>query len=90
MKLCQVLGSVTLTERHPSLYGRALLCVQPVDGSGRAQGASFVALDDAQAGPGDVVLVLREGGSIRKILADEQAPVRSLIVGVVDRVEVGQ
>ena len=44
-------------------------------------------MDHAQAGVGDVVLVLTEGNGTRQILGDPQGPVRSMIVGIVDAVE---
>jgi len=43
--------------------------------------------DRIDAGIGDLVLVLDEGGSARVILGNPDAPVRTLIVGVVDAVE---
>jgi microcompartment protein CcmK/EutM len=38
------------------------------------------------AGPGSIVLVMDEGGSARSVLKDEAAPVRLVIVGIVDNV----
>ncbi|MCS6913089.1 MAG: EutN/CcmL family microcompartment protein [Myxococcales bacterium] len=90
MRLCRVLGPVVSTAKHPVYQGRKLLAVQPLDEHGQASGASMVAIDDVQAGRGDVVLVLQEGNGVRQLLRlGEQVPVRSLIVGIVDRVEVG-
>ena len=42
----------------------------------------------SSAGKGDLVRVLREGTGVRQILGDKTLPIRSLIVGVVDRVDV--
>ena len=61
--------------------------VQPVDETGADVGATFLAVDNAQAGPGDTVLVLREGGGIRKVLGRPNSPVKCPI-GVVDAVSV--
>jgi ethanolamine utilization protein EutN len=47
-----------------------------------------LALDAVQAGEGDTVLVLDEGNSSRLILGDSRAPVRTMIVGIVDAVHV--
>jgi microcompartment protein CcmK/EutM len=41
-----------------------------------------------EAGIGDRVLVLDEGTGARQILGDSQAPIRSVVVGVVDSVDV--
>lgn len=59
------------------------MMVAPEDGS-----ASFLAVDTVQAGPGDRVLVMREGNGVRQILGiGSQVPIRSLIVGIVDDVD---
>ena len=89
MKVCRVVGTVVATAKHPAYSGRALLVVQPLDESGEAAGASYLALDVAQAGVGDTVLVSSEGNGTRQILKMGEVPVRSLIVGIVDRVDLG-
>jgi len=86
MILCRVLGNVVATVKHAGLQGRAVFAVQPVETDGSDSGESFLAVDHAQSGPGDVVIVLREGNGIRQILGDAKSPVRCLIVGVVDAV----
>lgn len=89
MTLCKVLGPVVATQKHPAFDGRKLLIVQPLDERGGATGKSFLAVDHGSgAGEGDTVLVMREGGGVRQILGDKTLPIRSLIVGVVDAVEV--
>ena len=89
MNLCRVLGTVTATEKHPAFAARRLMVVQPVDEAQKPAGKSFLAVDDAsQAGPGDLVLVLREGNGVRQLLGDKTLPIRSLIVAVVDAVDV--
>lgn len=83
MKLCRVIGNVVSTVKHPSYEGQRLLVVQPEHG-----GASFLAVDRVQAGPGDRVLVMAEGNGVRQILQmGSQVPIRSLIVGIVDEVD---
>ncbi len=87
MKLCRVLGPVVATAKHPTYAGRKLLAVQPLDEQGVDVGPSFLAVDDVQAGQGDVVLVMQEGNGVRQLLQmGQQLPIRSLIVGIVDRV----
>lgn len=89
MKVCRVLGTVVATAKHPAYKGRTLLVVQPLDDSGAPAGASYLAVDVAQAGVGDTVLVSSEGNGARQILKmGEQVPIRSLIVGVIDHVHV--
>lgn len=76
------------TAKHPAFAGRALFVVQPLDERGGDAGASFIAVDHAQAGIGDRVVVLTEGNGVRQILkAGDIVPIRSIIVGIVDHVE---
>lgn len=89
MILCKVLGSVTATAKHPAFHARKLMVVQPLDDQQKPTGKSFLAVDNSSsAGPGDIVLVMREGGGVRQILKDKTLPIRSLIVGIVDEVDV--
>ncbi|MGV3625266.1 MAG: EutN/CcmL family microcompartment protein [Archangium sp.] len=88
MNLCRVLGTVVATDKLEVFKGRKLLVVQPLDENQQPIGKSFIAMDDTSgAGQGDVVLVMNEGGGVRMILKDPDAPVRSLIVGVVDQID---
>jgi len=88
VRYCRVVGPMWAAVKHPAYAGRPLFVVQPLDERGGDAGASFVAVDHAQAGVGDKVLVLTEGNGVRQILkAGDVVPIRSLIVGVVDHVE---
>ena len=91
MRYCRVVGPMWAAAKHPAFAGRPLFVVQPLDERGGDAGQSFVAIDHAQAGVGDKVLVLTEGNGVRQILAASGAgdivPIRSIIVGVVDHVE---
>jgi ethanolamine utilization protein EutN len=88
MLLARVLGPVVATIKHPAFHAHKLLLVQPLDAGGRAQGAEIIAVDTVQAGKGDLVLVMREGTGARQITGQKNAPIRSLIAGIVDRVDV--
>jgi ethanolamine utilization protein EutN len=88
MKLCRVLGTVVATAKHPTYAGHKLLVVQPLDEHQAPAGSSYLAVDVVQAGVGDLVLVMSEGNGVRQILKQEILPIRSLIVGIVDAVEV--
>lgn len=89
MKLARVVSSVVSTQKHSFYRGRKTFMVQPVRPDGTPEGANFVAVDSVQAGIGDLVLLLQEGSSARFIFGDAEAPVRSVIVGIVDHVDVG-
>ena len=90
MILGRVTGTVVATVKHPAYVGRKLLSVVPIDAEGAIAGREFLAVDNAQAGVGDTVLVLIEGNGVRQILGDNggQLPILELIVGIVDEVEV--
>ncbi|HSV31648.1 MAG TPA: EutN/CcmL family microcompartment protein [Atribacteraceae bacterium] len=84
----RVIGNVVATQKLAVLRGLKLMIVQPLDKDARPQGKSLLAFDTVQAGEGDTVLVLDEGNSSRMILADPAAPVRTMIVGIVDEIQV--
>jgi ethanolamine utilization protein EutN len=93
MKLARVLGSVTSTIKHPAYQDQKLLVVVPIDEQGSPTGPSYLAVDRVQAGVGDRVLVLTEGTGVRQIFGlpkTADLPIRSVIVGVVDAVEVSR
>ncbi len=87
MILAQVMGNVVSTTKLSVLRGMKILIVQPLDGDTKAKGQSFLAFDTVQAGAGDVVLVMDEGNSSRMILDEPQAPIRTVVVGIVDDIE---
>lgn len=91
MFIGEVIGNVWGTRKHDSLCSQRLLLVRPIDPITEAPtGDAVMALDGGvQSGPGSIVLVLDEGGSARKVLGDKNAPVRTVICGVVDRVVSG-
>lgn len=89
MRCCRVVGPMWATAKHPAYAGHTLFVVQPLDDAGKDVGASFVALDRVQAGVGDKVIVLTEGTGARQILKQgDIVPIRSVIVGIVDRVDI--
>jgi ethanolamine utilization protein EutN len=85
----RVVANVVSTEKHPQYAGYKLLMVQPIDINGQPKGKSILALDAVQAGIGDTVLVVDEGGSARSALGDEKAlTIRTAICGIVDRIDI--
>ena len=88
MTLARVAANMVATEKHPHYRGRKILVVQPVDPDGKPRGHSFLAVDGVQAGIGDLVLVVDEGGSARAVIRDESAlTIRTVICGIVDKVD---
>ena len=89
MFLADVVGNVVSPVQIPILDGRTLLLVQPLTPTGEAGGNVRIAIDTVGAGEGDRVLVIDEGNSGRQILGAPDAPVKTLVVGIVDHVELG-
>ena len=87
MILARIVGSVVSTIHHPIVNGRKLLLAERLDETGQPTGGYLIALDAIGAGKGETVLVLDEGNGARQILDDSKAPVRSVVVGIVDAVD---
>lgn len=87
MLLAKVIGNVVSTIKHPDYMGQKLLVVQPIDPAGKPKGKSMLAMDVVQAGVGDTVLVLDEGGSGRMVMeTPDKRVLRTVIVGIVDNI----
>jgi len=85
--LAEVVGTVVSPVQHPVLEGERLLLLAVLRPDGSATGKTRVALDRAGAGVGERVLVVDEGNAGRQLVGRENAPVKTVIVGVVDFVE---
>jgi microcompartment protein CcmK/EutM len=90
MYIGRVTGTVVATIKIPHLHGRTLLLVDQLDLRGQETGTYDIAVDVAQAGPGDTVLVLDEGNGARQVLGLDPGAVRAVIVGIVDEVALSQ
>jgi microcompartment protein CcmK/EutM len=89
MYLGTVVGDVVSTHKNERLEGKKLLLVRRLALDMQPEGAELIALDVVDAGVGDRVLVVQEGSSARKIFDDPWIPVQAVIVGVLDRVDIG-
>ncbi len=90
MYVGKVIGTVVSTVKISHLEGRKLLLVDQLDLDGQETGAYDIAVDVAQAGPGDTVLVIDEGNGARQILGIDPGAIRAVIVGVVDEVSLSE
>ena len=89
MILAKVTGNVVATIKAPGYESKKIMIVQPVTPDGKPFGKSFLAVDTVQAGTGDTVLVMEEGGSARWILDEpESFTVKSVIAGIVDEIHI--
>lgn len=86
MKLARVAGPVVSTIKHPTLEGQTLLLCDYVSPNGIETGHYTIAVDTVGAGAGELVLILDEGSSARQIIGKKEAPVRTIVAGIVDEV----
>jgi len=89
MYMARVVGDVVSSHRHPDLSGKKLLLLRRLDLEGREEGGEVIALDVIGVGTGERVLVVQEGGSARALFKATSLPVQAVIVGVIDRVDMG-
>ena len=86
MRIGRVTGALVSTQKHEKLNGAKLLLVQPIDADGHVSGVTVLAVDAAQAGVGDTVLLVMEGRAAGQAVRRRAAPVDTAIVGVIDSV----
>ena len=87
MILGTVRGDIVSTINHPFYNGKKMLIVEKEDFAGKP-GGYLIAIDGGvNAGAGERVLVIDEGNSARQIVKNDKAPLRSIIIGIVDRVD---
>lgn len=89
MILGKVSGAIHSTINHHFYDNRKLLIVDKLDLEGKPTDDYLIAIDNIGAGYGETVLVIDEGNSARSIVNDDMAPLRSIIVGIVDHVHTG-
>ena len=86
MILGKVIGNIYSTINHPFYDAKKLLIVSKTDPAGQATGDYLIAVDSVDAGIGETVLVIDEGNSARQVVSDTSAPIRSIIIGIVDEI----
>lgn len=80
MKIGRVIGNVWATRKSNNLNGYKFLVIELEDGE------KIVSCDNIGAGEGDRVLVTFGSGA-RKGTYDENVPIDSLIIGIIDEIE---
>ncbi len=85
MKVGRVVGTVVSTINAPVFDGRRLLVCDLLDAAGQPDGTYLICVDTVGTGAGETVLIIDEGNSARQVLGMTTAPVRSIVVGVVDQ-----
>lgn len=87
MLIARVIGDLVATQKTPSHEGQKLLVVQPLNLDGSDRGAPVVAVDAAQAGVGDRVLLTNDGFSAMTAVGRPASPIDMAVIGVIDTVE---
>ncbi|ASN04347.1 EutN/CcmL family microcompartment protein [Virgibacillus necropolis] len=82
----EVVGNIWATRKEEGLTGLKFLVVQPDSSFSSFSPSTFVAVDRIGAGVGDKVMVTN--GSSASRIDNVQLPIDSLIIGIVDSVEV--
>ncbi len=88
MLLCKVTGTIVATQKNGTLNDKKILIVQPIDLESKDIGRDLMAIDTVDAGLGDTVLVVQEGQAAVQLLKNKNIPVHSVIVAVVDGLDV--
>ena len=89
MILAKVKGNLVSTQKNSYLVGHKLLLVHPIDLKSNYIGKNdVVAIDIVDAGIGDTVLLVQEGKAVQQILGHKKAPVHSIVVAVVDSIDI--
>lgn len=89
MILGKVCGAIHSTINHAFYENKRLLVVDRLDLNKKSTGNYLIAVDSVDAGMGETVLVIDEGNSARQVVENNTAPIRSIIVGVIDEVSIG-
>ncbi len=87
MKLARVSGTVVSTISAPIFDNRRLLFCDYITPDGEATGDYVIAVDVVDAGPGEIVLIMDEGNGARQIVGETTAPIRAMVVGIIDPVD---
>ncbi len=85
MIIGKVCGTIHSTINHEFYDSKKLLVVDRLNIEGKPSGKYLIAVDSVGAGAGETVLVIDEGNSARQIVEDDKAPIRSIIIGIVDQ-----
>lgn len=93
MFLAKVTGALVATQKVATMCGHKLLIVEPYRLAAEKRdalaptGRTFVAVDTLGAGAGEMVLIT-QGSSARLTPETKNLPIDTVVVGIVDRVDV--
>lgn len=87
MKIGRVAGTVVSTICSPAYEQKRLLFCDLLDLDLKPTGKYLIAVDSVYAGDGETVLIIDEGNGARQVTGIPEAPIRAVVVGVIDEIE---
>lgn len=89
MFIAKVKGNIVSTKKNLNLFSHKLLIVHAIDYNNNFIGdKDIIALDLIDSGIGDIVIVVQEGDAVQQILGNKVTPVNTMIIGIVDNIEI--
>jgi len=85
----KVAGEIYSTINHDFYNSKKLLVVDKLTLAGKSSDDYLIAVDSVGAGVGETVLIVDEGNSARQVVDDPNAPIRSIIIGIIDEIHFG-
>ena len=87
MRLARVVGNVVSTIKDAGFQGQKLMIIDYIDEEGKLTGNQAIAFDVADAGVGDTVVVVIDGGAANMFLG-RQCIADLTICGVIDHLTI--
>ena len=88
MQIARVRGTVTSTQKDPSLRGVKLLMLQLIDENGNLLPVYEVAADNSVGAGVDEWVLVSRGSAARQVLGNEQRPLDAVVVAIIDTIYV--
>ncbi len=89
MLIGKVTGNIAATLKHPVYKSQRLFNVEILTPEQKPTGEMVVAIDSVDSGIGDLVLITQEGRSAMAVVGQTEVPVRTVIVAIIDKIELG-
>ena len=87
MYLAKIINKITSSHKHEAYEGKIIFLVQPINPDGKFAGEESVAIDYVGSGVGDTVVCGGAPGVAKVVFGLELAPIRTLIMAIVDKLD---
>ncbi|MEJ2615490.1 MAG: EutN/CcmL family microcompartment protein [Ignavibacteriaceae bacterium] len=87
MFLARVEKRVISSIKHKAYEGKTVFVVRPIYPDGKAKGKEQIAIDYVGAGAGDIVVCGGAPGVARTVFNLKLAPIKTLIMAIVDKID---